>query len=193
MTRALIGALLAMVTAVPLGAGQFGMFGKTKTKTFTAGDFSMQYPDGGGWRLTPGAQDVLALINKQPDVRVAVIRVRQVNAVSVDDDELLKLFAQLEADEVRVDIPDAGDLGHAIVGHATLGRIVRIDFTRPSVTAPKPGVRERAQLFSIPAGSVLYRVVFSASPREFDKEAPRFAAMLDSVRIGKPASQGDAP
>ena len=48
---ALIGALLAMVTAIPLGAGQFG-FGKTKTKTFTAGDFSMQYPDGGGWRLS---------------------------------------------------------------------------------------------------------------------------------------------
>lgn len=192
MTRALIGALLAMVTAVPLGAGQFG-FGKVKTKTFTAGDFSMEYPDGGGWRLTPGAQDVLALVNKQPDVRVAVIRVRQLNPVSVDDDELFKLFAQLEADEVKADIPDAGDLGHTIVVHPVLGRIVRIDFTRPSVTAPKPGVRERAQQFSIPAGSMLYRIVFSGSPREFDKEAPRFAAILDSVRIGKPASQGDAP
>lgn len=193
MTRVFIGALLTIVTAVPLGGVQFGWFDRTKTKAFTAGDFTMQYPDGGGWRLTPGAQDVLMLLNKTPDVRVALIRMRVPNPIATDDDELFTLFARLEADAIKAETPDAGDVQQVIVAHPALGRIVRIDFTRPSPVAAKPGLRERAQQFSMPAGSTVYRLVFSGSPQEFEKEAGRFNAMLESVRIGKPASQGPEP
>jgi hypothetical protein len=157
----------------------------------------MEYPDGGGWRQTPvgpNMGDLLMLLTKQPDIRVIVRRSRLAQPIPQSADaEVFSIFAQYEAEAVKESSPEANDVKSTVVSHPTLGRVLRLDYTQPGVATANPSVRERVQQFSVPTGPALYRIIFSGSPKEFEKEFGRFNAMLDSVRIGAPAKQDEEP
>ena len=195
MTRPLVGAVLVLLASTSLGADQ--LCTRVSMKPFKSGGFSMEYPDGGGWRQTPAggsAGDLLMLLTKQPDIRVFVRRTKLVQPISQSaGDEVLTIFAQYEGEAVKENSPEASNVRSTMVTHPSLGRVVRIDYTQPAMATTNPGVRERVQQFSVPAGEVLYRIIFSGSPKEFEKEVGRFNAMLDSVRIASPAGQDQHP
>jgi hypothetical protein len=80
-----------------------------------------------------------------------------------------------------------------IASLAALGPTVRIEYSRPIDQSAKPPQQVRVRLFAVPSGAMLYRIVFTARPAEFDKLADTFQRILDSIRLTPAAAKDEQP
>lgn len=156
---------------------------EVKARRTSIGTVSIDVPEK-DWQQLPGAGTVLATIAAKSGLGAVVIE-RSRLAQPLTSEDTTELLAELETDQVREREPGAVALRGDLDEHPTLGRVVRVRYARKGARGD-----EQVLQYSIPAGWDLYRIVYSAQAREFEKLGPAFERMILSLTIAPPPSAG---
>lgn len=154
---------------------------EVKARRVAIGPLSLELPEK-DWQRLPGAGTVVATIAAKSGQGAVVIE-RSRLAQPLTSEDTTELLAELEADQVREREPGAVALRGDLDEIPSFGRVVRVRYARKG-----PGGDEQVIQYSMPAGWDLYRVIYSANVKEFEKLGPAFERMLLTLRITPPPS-----
>ena len=182
-----VGIAVLLMSSV-IDAGQLGrLFGRDqKFKPYKSAALTMEYPD--NWIQHPSLGNVVVMFStSRADTSIAVERVRLSQPLVAA--EMSDLSANLEAEDIKEQYPDATEIKSVLAAHPTLGRVIRSEYKRPGSAGPaRP---DRVRQFSIPSGSFLYKIIFRAREADFAKQAPLFDHVISTVKIiDAPAKEG---
>lgn len=129
------------------------------------------------WLLVPGGTvSIVSVIQKSGQAAV-VVEHTKLNAALAPDD-ITDLFAQLEADQIKQQQPDAADVQSKLVAVGNR-RLVIVGYTRRGVAGA-----ERVRVYSMPVGSDLYRITCSAATQQFARYEQVFAHVAATFATG---------
>lgn len=129
------------------------------------------------WQLVPGGTVSIVSVTQKSGQAAIVVEHSKLNTALAPDD-ITDLFAQLEADEIKQQQPDAADLQSKLVAVGNR-RLVIVGYTRRGVTGT-----ERVRVYSVPVGSDLYRLTCSAAPQQFARYEQVFAHVAATFATG---------
>ena len=141
--------------------------------------FSVEFPKEWTWLMVSGSgEPLVTFIHPRKEAAVVVERFRMRQPLTRD--EVTDLFAQIEAEVLKENQPQAMDVVSKIVNEQGKKRIV-IDYVRPGIDT-----KERVRQYSIPVGQDLYRITCMTIGGQFGKYEPTFAVVVESL---KPAGE----
>jgi hypothetical protein len=120
------------------------------------------------WQLVPGGLASIVAVTQKAGQAAVIVEHTKLNATLAPDD-ITDLFAQLEADQIKQQQPDASDIQSKLVSVGSR-RLVIVGYLRRGVTGA-----ERVRVYSMPVGSDLYRLTCSAASQQFARYEPVFA------------------
>lgn len=138
------------------------------------GRFIVSYPTQSWHVLTGGGSALLAIAHDRGDA--AVVIEHRTMPLPLEADEISDLFAELEADGIKVHDPSIRALRSAVVQRNGRPMVV-IDFERTGSSG-----HERVRHYVFPAGQFLYRVVCSAHSTSFDRYERAFVTIAGTFR-----------
>jgi hypothetical protein len=178
-------ALLAVALTTGVVHAQGGRNSTPPGKTFKAAELMFEYPTR-DWEVLSGAGTVLGtLTTRRFDALIVVDRAKLDPPLAAD--EITELFAELEGDRIKEQVPGASGVTAALTTHPVLGKVVRVEFTRPAAAGT-----ERVRQLTVPAGSYIYRIVCSARTADFSKHEATFERVMTSAKVAMPATTGGA-
>jgi hypothetical protein len=129
------------------------------------------------WQLVPGGTVSLVSVTQKSGQAAVVVEHTKLNAALAPDD-ITDLFAQLEAEQIKQQQPEAADLQSKLVSVGNR-RLVIVGYTRRGVTGA-----ERVRVYSVPVGSDLYRLTCSAAAPQFARYEQVFAHVAATFATG---------
>jgi hypothetical protein len=129
------------------------------------------------WQLVSGGTISIVAVTQKSGQAAVVVEHTKLNAALAPDD-ITDLFAQLEADQIKQQQPDAADLQSKLVSVGNR-RLVIVGYTRRGVTGA-----ERVRVYSVPVGSDLYRITCSAAAQQFARYEQVFAHVAATFATG---------
>lgn len=161
------------------------LFGGKDFKPFKdpAGRFQFEYPK--DWQPIMGVGDVIATFaQKKGEAALLIKRFQLLD----DPGQINEVFAQLEADALKMDQPQATDVSFKIAG-ANGRPVVVIDYSRPGLAGP-----ERGRQYSFPVGQDVYRFNCTALVSSFQKYEATFLNIAQSfMSTSGAAAPGSRP
>ena len=129
------------------------------------------------WQLVAGGTVSIVSVTQKSGQAAIVVEHSKLNTALAPDD-ITDLFAQLEAEQIKQQQPDAADLQSKLVAVGNR-RLVIVGYTRRGVTGA-----ERVRVYSVPVGSDLYRLTCSAAPQQFARYEQVFAHVAATFATG---------
>ena len=129
------------------------------------------------WQLVAGGTVSIVSVTQKSGQAAVVVEHTKLNAALAPDD-ITDLFAQLEADQIKQQQPDASDVQSKLVS-VDNRRFVIVGYTRRGVTGT-----ERVRVYSVPVGSDLYRLTCSAAAPQFARYEQVFAHVAATFATG---------
>lgn len=129
------------------------------------------------WQLVAGGTISIVSLTQKSGQAAVVVEHTKLNAALAPDD-ITDLFAQLEADQIKQQQPDASDVQSKLVS-VDNRRFVIVGYTRRGVTGA-----ERVRVYSVPVGSDLYRLTCSAAAPQFARYEQVFAHVAATFATG---------
>ena len=129
------------------------------------------------WQLVPGGILSIVSVTQKSGQAAVVIEHTKLNAALAPDD-ITDLFAQLEAEQIKQQQPDATDVQSKLVSVRNQ-RLVIVSYTRRGVAGA-----ERVRVYSVPVGSDLYRLTCSAAVQQFARYEQVFAHVAATFATG---------
>lgn len=129
------------------------------------------------WQLVSGGTVSIVSVAQKSGQAAVVVEHSKLNTALAPDD-ITDLFAQLEAEQIKQQQPDAADLQSKLVSVGSR-RIVIVGYTRRGVTGD-----ERVRVYSVPVGSDLYRLTCSAATQQFARYEQVFAHVAATFATG---------
>lgn len=129
------------------------------------------------WQLVAGGTVSIVSVTQKSGQAAVVVEHTKLNAALAPDD-ITDLFAQLEAEQIKLQQPDAGDVQSKLVS-VDNRRFVIVGYTRRGVAGA-----ERVRVYSVPVGSDLYRLTCSAAAPQFARYEQVFAHVAATFATG---------
>jgi len=129
------------------------------------------------WQLVAGGTVSIVSVTQKAGQAAIVVEHTRLNAALAPDD-ITDLFAQLEAEQIKQQQPDASDVQSKLVS-VDNRRFIIVGYTRRGVTGA-----ERVRVYSVPVGSDLYRLTCSASAQQFARYEQVFAHVAATFATG---------
>jgi hypothetical protein len=129
------------------------------------------------WQLVAGGTVSIVSVTQKSGQAAVVVEHTKLNTALAPDD-ITDLFAQLEAEQIKQQQPDASDVQSKLVS-VDNRRFVIVGYTRRGVTGA-----ERVRVYSVPVGSDLYRLTCSAAAPQFARYEQVFAHVAATFATG---------
>jgi hypothetical protein len=129
------------------------------------------------WQLVAGGTVAIVSVTQKAGQAAVVVEHTRLNAPLAPDD-ITDLFAQLEAEQIKQQQPDASDVQSKLVSIDNR-RFVIVGYTRRGVAGA-----ERVRVYSVPVGSDLYRLTCSAAAQQFARYEQVFAHVAATFATG---------
>jgi hypothetical protein len=129
------------------------------------------------WQLVAGGTVSIVSVTQKAGQAAIVVEHTRLNAALAPDD-ITDLFAQLEAEQIKLQQPDASDVQSKLVSVENR-QFVIVGYTRRGVAGA-----ERVRVYSMPVGSDLYRLTCSAAAQQFARYEPVFAHVAATFATG---------
>jgi len=168
----------ASILAQPPAPNEVGRAPKLEVQKFVApgNRIRFEFPKK-DWQLVSGGTVSIVSVTQKTGQAAVVVEHTKLNAALAPDD-ITDLFAQLEAEQIKQQQPDASDLQSKLVS-VDNRRFVIVGYTRRGVSGP-----ERVRVYSMPIGSDLYRLTCSAAAPQFARYEQVFAHVAATFATG---------